>query len=67
MLRAAFLAKRWGPEILHHDADAVHQMTAMISVYEVVARVKNMHGADIHKLTPGERVQLRMLKENGLL
>lgn len=64
--------ERWGalPEsggILDQDALTMARSRVLQSVYKTVSRLRNMKGAEIHKLTDGERKIIGGLKKAGYL
>lgn len=68
----AWQCERWGalPEVggvYDQDAVLMQRMASLANVYQVVARVRGLAGAQIHSLTPGERRILGPLVEAGLV
>ena len=64
--------ERWGalPDsggILDQDAEIMNRSRVLQSVYKTVNRLRNMKGAEIHKLTDGERRVIGNLKRAGYL
>lgn len=49
------------------DYQLMYQMTTLDNIYGFVAKVRNLEGKDIHKLTSQERKLARYLRELGLL
>lgn len=49
------------------DYQLMYQMTTLDNIYRFVARVRNLEGKDIHKLTSQERQLARYLRGLGLL
>jgi len=71
-LRLAWDCKYWNtmPEqgaYLDQDYFLLARMRALSNVYNVVSKLRNMKGAQIHQLTDSDRKILKMLVDLGLL
>lgn len=71
-LSIAWNCNRWNclPEaggLLDQDWSLITRMNAAQNVYNVVSKLRNMKGAQIHALTDGDRRILRYLKDIGVL
>ena len=71
-LRLAWWCEQWNalPEnggLYQQDHKTIRRMTALTNIYNLVTRVRNMKGAQIHNLTTSERRILRALRDEGLL
>ena len=52
---------------LDQDYFLLARMRALSNVYNVVSKLRNMKGAQIHQLTDSDRKILKMLVDLGLL
>ena len=52
---------------LDQDYFLLARMRALSNVYNVVSKLRNMKGAQIHQLTDSDRKLLKMLVDLGLL
>ena len=71
-LRLAWDCKYWNtmPEAgayLDQDYFLLSRMRALSNVYNVISKLRNMKGAQIHQLTDSDRTILKMLVDLGLL
>ena len=71
-LRLAWDCKYWNtmPEAgayLDQDYFLLSRMRALSNVYNVVSKLRNMKGTQIHQLTDSDRKLLKMLVDLGLL
>ena len=71
-LRLAWDCQRWGalPEaggVLDQDAGLMDRMAALSNVYNVVDRLRNLQGAQIHNLTTSERRVIKWLRDEDIL
>jgi len=71
-LQLAWWCNKWGtlPEAggLHDQSyRTVIEMVTLENIYNVVTRVRNMQGEQIHQLTSQERRVLASLREMGLI
>lgn len=51
--------------IFDQDAKTIYSMRSAENIYRVLTRMRGLKGAEIHRLTDGERVLIRRLREGG--
>ena len=71
-LSLAWDCQRWGtlPEaggLLDQDYVLLGRMTAALNVYNTVSFVRSASGAEIHRLSGGQRALLKYLRDNGMM
>lgn len=71
-LSLAWQCQRWGclPDaggLLDQDHVLLSRMTAALNVYNTLEQVRNSHGAEIHRLTSGQRTLIKYLMDEGLM
>lgn len=64
--------RRWGalPEgggILDQSARLLYRMNVVDNVYSAVSTIRNMKGADIHKLSIGQRKIIAALRKEQIM
>lgn len=53
--------------MLDQEYGLMKRMRSAVNVYRTLDRMRNMNGAEIHRLTNAERVLIRRLREGGYL
>lgn len=53
--------------VLDQDYGLMQRMNVLHNVYRTVQRVRGMRGAEIHRLTDGERSIIKWLRDDGML
>jgi len=71
-LKIAWDCKAWDtlPEAggyFQQDYYLLKCMSVCVSVYDVLSKMRNLHGSKIHQLTEADRRKLRVLKDMGLI
>ena len=53
--------------LMDQDYSLMHRMAMLSNTYDVISRMRNMQGAQIHQLTISERKMIRWLHDLELL
>lgn len=62
-----FTALPEGGGLLDQEAGTMQRVRVALSIYKVLSRLRNMKGAEIHKLTDGERKIIGNLQRAGYI
>ena len=71
-LKLAWLSKQWGAlptagGLYDQEYQVIYRMTALSNVHEVIQRMRNAKGAQIHNLSAADRGILDWLRREGFL
>lgn len=70
-LSIAWQCKRWGTlpsagGYFDQDYGLVHTMSVLSNIFDVVTRLRNLKGAQIHSLSSGERRVIKWVLDQGI-